>query len=65
MSNAALPFPYASTLVAPLRQASEKTGSIDYMQLWAGQAAALAKSMPAGQLTRQLAADTLALWQKA
>ena len=33
----------------------------DYMQLWAGQAAGLVKSMPADQFTRQLVADVLAL----
>lgn len=61
MSDAAPAFPHAATLVAPLRAASEKAGSADYMQLWAGQAAGLAKSMPADQLTRQLAAAALSL----
>jgi hypothetical protein len=32
---------------------------MDYMQLWSGQAAGLAKSMPADQFTRELAADVL------
>ncbi len=59
MSDAVPAFPYAATLVAPLRAASERAGSLDYMQLWSGQAAALAKSMPADQLTRKLAADAL------
>jgi nitronate monooxygenase len=59
MSEAALPFPYAATLVAPLRAASEKTGSEDYMQLWAGQAASLVEAMPADQFTRKLATDVL------
>ena len=59
MSDAAPAFPYAATLVAPLRAASERAGSLDYMQLWAGQAAALAKSTPADQFTRKLAADAL------
>lgn len=59
MSDAALAFPYAATLVAPLRAASEKAGSVDYMQMWAGQAAGLAKAMPADQFTRELAADVL------
>jgi len=59
MSEAALPFPYAATLVAPLRAASEKAGLLDYMQLWAGEAAGLAVSMPADQFTRKLAADVL------
>ena len=61
MSDAALAFPHAATLVAPLRAASEKAGSPDYLQMWAGQAAALAQSMPADQLTRKLAADALRL----
>ena len=59
MSDAAPAFPYAATLVAPLRAASEREGSFDYMQLWSGQAAGLAKSMPADELTRKLAADAL------
>jgi nitronate monooxygenase len=59
MSDAAPAFPYAATLVAPLRAASERAGSLDYMQLWAGEAAGLAKSMPADQFTRKLAADVL------
>lgn len=64
MSDAAPAFPYAATLVAPLRAASERAGSLDYMQLWAGQAAGLAKSMPADQFTRKLAADVLNLLAK-
>jgi nitronate monooxygenase len=61
MSESALAFPHAATLVAPLRAASEKAGSPDYMQMWAGQAASLGSSMPADQLTRKLAADALRL----
>ncbi|MGB9076168.1 MAG: nitronate monooxygenase [Terracidiphilus sp.] len=59
MSEVALAFPYAATLMAPLRAASEKAGSLDYMQLWAGQAAALVTAMPADQFTRKLAEDAL------
>lgn len=64
MSSGAPAFPYAATLVAPLRAASEEASSTDYMQLWAGQAARLAKSMPADQFTRELAADALACWSQ-
>ncbi len=64
MSDAAPPFPHAATLIAPLRSASEKSGSPDYMQLWSGQAAALAKSMPAADFTRELAAEALRLWSE-
>lgn len=59
MSDAVLSFPHAATHVAPLRAASEKSGSVDYMQLWAGQAASLAKAMPADELTRKLATQAL------
>jgi nitronate monooxygenase len=59
MSDAAPAFPYAAKLVAPLRTASERAGSVDYMQMWAGQAAGIAKSMPADQFTRKLASDVL------
>jgi nitronate monooxygenase len=63
MSESALAFPYAATLITPLRAASEKAGSLDYMQMWAGQAARLVKAMPADQFTRELAADALARLQ--
>ncbi len=63
LSEMALAFPHAATLVAPLRAASEKTGSLDYMQLWAGQAAALGTAMPADQVTRKLAEDALSRFQ--
>ena len=59
MSEAALPFPFAATLVAPLRTASEKSGSTDYLQMWAGQAAPLAKPMPAAEFTTMLAEEAL------
>jgi nitronate monooxygenase len=62
MDPAAPPFPYAATLIAPLRAASEKAGSVDYLQMWAGQAARLAKSMPADRLTLELAAEALRYW---
>jgi nitronate monooxygenase len=56
MSDAALPFPHASTLVAPLRAASP-----DYAQVWAGQSVALAKPTPAFEFTKTLAEETLVL----
>lgn len=64
MSDAAPPFPYAATLAAPLRAASERAGSPDYMQMWSGQAGRLATSMPADQFIRDLAADVVTLRQK-
>ncbi len=52
-------FPHAATALAPLRAAAEKAGSGDFSPLWAGQAAHLAREMPARELTRELAASAL------
>ncbi|MEO5925742.1 MAG: nitronate monooxygenase family protein [Bryobacteraceae bacterium] len=54
MSDAVVPFPHAATLVAPLRAASP-----DYAQVWAGQSVALAKPIPAYDLTKSLAEEAL------
>jgi nitronate monooxygenase len=59
ISPLAPPFPLAAGAVAPLRVASEANGSTDFTPLWAGQALRLGRSMPAGELTRRLAADAL------
>jgi nitronate monooxygenase len=64
MSDAAPVFPYAATLIAPLRAASERAGSVDYMQMWAGQAARLPSPRPAAEFTRNLAADVLSYWDE-
>jgi len=53
-------FPNSANALAPLRAAAEKAGSGDFSPLWSGQAAALGRSMPAGELTRKLAADAQA-----
>ncbi|MEP4106094.1 MAG: 2-nitropropane dioxygenase, partial [Nitratireductor sp.] len=55
LSAEAPAFPLAAAAVAPLRGQAEKTGSHDFSPLWAGQAAALGRAMPAGELTRDLA----------
>jgi nitronate monooxygenase len=60
MAEAAPAFPLAEGAVMPLRSASEPKGSADFMSLWSGQAAALSRAMPAGELTRRLAAEALA-----
>lgn len=54
-------FPLAGGAMAPLRTATEKGGSGDFMSLWSGQAAALCRDMPAGELTQKLATEALAL----
>lgn len=63
MREDAPPFPHAATLVAPLRTASERAESTDYLQMWAGQAAGLSKPLAAAELTRTLAAEALRFWR--
>jgi nitronate monooxygenase len=43
-------FPLAMGELPPLRAAAEQNGSIDFTPLWSGQAAALAREMPAKKL---------------
>jgi nitronate monooxygenase len=52
-------FPYAANAIAPLRAEAEKKGSGDFSPLWSGQAAALGRALPAGELTKRLAAEAL------
>ncbi len=58
MSAAVPSFPLAAGALAPLK--AEAAGSGDFTNLWSGQAARLAREMPAGALTRQFAAEALA-----
>ena len=64
VSDLAPEFPLAAGALAPLRAAAEKQGSGDFSPLWSGQAAALGRPTPAGELTRQLAADAQALMRR-
>jgi nitronate monooxygenase len=59
MSDLAPEFPLAAATLAPLRAKSESAGSDDFTSLWSGQAARLSRELPAAELTRQLAAETL------
>ena len=65
LSPLAPAFPGAGSALAPLRAATEPQGRGDFMSLWAGQAAALgrhtAQGLGAGELTRRLAHEALAL----
>jgi nitronate monooxygenase len=56
-------FPLAAQAVAALRAKSEAAASPDFAPQFAGQSAALAREAPAGELTKSLAAETLALMQ--
>jgi nitronate monooxygenase len=61
MASAVPNFPLASSAVGPLRAKSEPAGSKDFMNLWSGQAARLARrGVPAGEMTRALASEALA-----
>jgi nitronate monooxygenase len=61
MASTAPKFPLASSVVGPLRAKSEPTGSRDFVNLWSGQAARLARrGVPARELTRALASEALA-----
>ena len=59
MSDSTPEFPLAAAALAPLRAKSEMAGSADFTPLWSGQAARLSRELPAADLTKQLAAETL------
>jgi nitronate monooxygenase len=61
MSDQAPPFPLASGPLMPLRAKAEAAGSGDFSPLWSGQAAPLGRELPAGELTKRLAGEALAL----
>jgi nitronate monooxygenase len=52
-------FPLAAAILAPLRAKSETAGSADFSPFWSGQTARLGRELPAAELTKQLAAETL------
>jgi nitronate monooxygenase len=60
ISADAPPFPHAATALGPLKAAAEKLGSVDFTNLWAGQAVRMSREMPAAELTRALAGAAMA-----
>lgn len=60
ISDLAPEFPLAAGALAPLRAKAETQGSGDFSPMWAGQAAGLGCALPAGEITRRLADETLA-----
>jgi nitronate monooxygenase len=58
MSDIVPEFPLASGALAPLHAKAQAQGSGDFSPMFAGQAAALGRELPAGQLIRNLAAET-------
>jgi nitronate monooxygenase len=61
ISSVAPAFPTAAGALLPLKAKAEARGFGAFSTLWSGQAARLAPRLPAGELTRKLAADALAL----
>ena len=61
ISDLAPEFPLAGGAIMPLRAKAEAKGSGDFTTMWGGQAASLGRALPAGEVTRKLAADALAL----
>lgn len=56
ISTAPPEFPLATAAIAPLRSRAESLGRGDFSPLWAGQNVSGCKPIPAGELTRELAA---------
>ena len=52
ISDVAPAFPLAGGALAPLRAKAEAQGSGDFSPMWAGEAAALGRVLPAAELTR-------------
>jgi nitronate monooxygenase len=55
LNEAAPRFPLATSAIAPLRAKAEAQGSGDFSPLWSGQNASACKTLPAAELTRELA----------
>lgn len=55
------PYPVQRGLTAPMKQAGAAAGDYHRMQVWAGQSAAMARDVPAGELVREIWESALAL----
>jgi nitronate monooxygenase len=52
------PYPVQNALTQPIRQAAAKAGRGEYLSLWAGQAAAMGRGLPAAELFAALVRET-------
>jgi nitronate monooxygenase len=52
------PYPIQNALTQPIRQAAAKAGRAEYLSLWAGQAAAMGRGLPAAELFAALVRET-------
>ncbi|WP_237216470.1 NAD(P)H-dependent flavin oxidoreductase [Falsiroseomonas oryziterrae] len=57
----ALPYPLQRAATAPLRDAAMRAGDAGHMQMWAGQAARLARAEPAGDVVARMWRDAQSL----
>jgi nitronate monooxygenase len=57
-------FPLAGGALAPLHAKAQKLGSGDFSSMWAGQAAALGRELPAREVTIKLAEEAQALMRR-
>ncbi len=57
------PYPVQRGLTAAMKQAGAAAGDVHRMQAWAGQSAAMARAVPAGELVTQIWNDARALMQ--
>ena len=64
-ADAPMAYPGVHHLTAPLRAEARSRGDADLVDLWAGQAHALSRELPAGQLTRVLADEARAALTRA
>ncbi|MGE4218161.1 MAG: NAD(P)H-dependent flavin oxidoreductase [Alphaproteobacteria bacterium] len=53
-----LPFPYQNAMTRAMRTAAAQRGRTEYLSLWAGQGAGLARDIAATELMRNLASET-------
>jgi nitronate monooxygenase len=56
--RAILPFPYQASIAYPVRTAAAQAGRVELQQLWAGQAAPLARRAPAERVLQRLVDET-------
>ena len=58
------PFPAQNALTRALRSAAAQQGRSELLALWAGQAASLAKPLPAAEIIRSMVAETEAVLKR-
>jgi nitronate monooxygenase len=64
ISDVAPEFPLAAGALAPLHAKAQAQGSGEFSSMWAGQAAALGREMPARELTAKLVQETQVLMRR-